>query len=92
MIVTKIGPENMLKIPDAFRKMFPAGEEVAISTDPQGRLIVTPVEKIRELLAETFGMWVERTDLPTDSIDYVNDIRRGNRKLPSPSLGVQART
>lgn len=92
MIVTKIGPENMLKIPDAFREMFPAGEEVAISTDPQGRLIVTPVEKIRELLAETFGMWVERTDLPTDSIDYVNDIRRGNRMLPSPSLGVQART
>ena len=79
MVVTRIGPEHNLKIPDAFRDMFPAGEEVAISADAQGRLIVTPVEKIRELLSETFGMWSDRTDLPGDGVDYMDEIRYGQR-------------
>ena len=79
MVVTKIGQEFTLNIPDQFRQKFTPGQEVAVSTDAQGRLVVTPIEQIRALLMETFGMWADRTDLPADSINYVDDIRRGRR-------------
>jgi antitoxin component of MazEF toxin-antitoxin module len=86
MMVTRIGPGNTVTIPDDYRQMFRAGEEVAVSIDAQGRLIITPVENIREHLLETFGMWVDRTDMPADSLDYVNEIRRGERLI---ALGMQ---
>ena len=79
MVVTKIGQEFTLNIPDQFRQKFTPGQEVAVSTDAQGRLVVTPIEQVRALLMETFGMWADRTDVPADSLDYVDDIRRGRR-------------
>ncbi|MBN1887860.1 MAG: hypothetical protein JW850_07705 [Thermoflexales bacterium] len=36
-------------------------------------------EQIQAVLMETFGMWADRTDIPADSIEYVNQIRRGYR-------------
>lgn len=79
MIVTKISSEFTVHIPDAYREMFSAGQEVSISADAQGRLIITPIEQIRAALMETFGMWADRTDLPTDSIAIMDDMRRGQR-------------
>ena len=79
MIVTKINPDYTLRIPDSFRRLLAAGQEVTVSADAQGRLIVTPVEQIRALLMETFGMWADRTDQSADSLDYVDDLRRGQR-------------
>jgi bifunctional DNA-binding transcriptional regulator/antitoxin component of YhaV-PrlF toxin-antitoxin module len=79
MIVTTISPEYTVHIPNEFRQLLAIGQEVAISADPQGRLIITPVDQIRVILMESFGMWADRTDLPQDSIEYVDDIRRGER-------------
>jgi bifunctional DNA-binding transcriptional regulator/antitoxin component of YhaV-PrlF toxin-antitoxin module len=79
MVVTKITPKYTLSIPAEFRKALPAGQEVAITIDKQGRLVVTPIEKIREALAESFGMWADRTDLSADAIRYVREIRKGYR-------------
>jgi virulence-associated protein VagC len=79
MIVTTISPEYTVNIPNEFRQLLAVGQEVAISADPQGRLIITPIEQIRAILMESFGMWADRTDLPQDSIEYVDDIRRGER-------------
>jgi hypothetical protein len=79
MIVARITKEYMLKIPDEFRPLIEAGQEVAISADAQGRLVVTPIEQIRARLLETFGMWAGRDDAPIDGVDYVDDIRRGHR-------------
>jgi hypothetical protein len=79
MVVARITPEYTLKIPDEFRPMIEAGQEVAISADAQGRLVVTPIEQIRARLMETFGMWADRTDLPSEGVDYVDEIRRGQR-------------
>jgi hypothetical protein len=79
MIVTKINQDYTLRIPDSFRRLLAAGQEVTVSADAQGRLIVTPVEQIRALLMETFGMWADRADQPADSLDYVDDLRRGQR-------------
>lgn len=85
MVVTKITPKYTLDIPDEFRKALPAGQEVAITIDKLGRLVVTPIEKIRETLAESFGMWADRTDISADSLRYVREIRKGYR-LDSESL------
>jgi len=79
MVVARITPEYTLKIPDEFRQMIEAGQEVAVSADSQGRLVVTPMEQIRAQLLETFGMWADRDDLPADGIDYMDEIRRGQR-------------
>ncbi len=79
MVVIKVSPEYTLRIPDGFRKTLSAGQEVAISEDAQGRLIITPIEYVRVMLLETFGMWADRTDLPRDGVEYMDEIRRGDR-------------
>jgi hypothetical protein len=79
MIVARITPEFTLKIPDEFRPILAAGQEVALSADAQGRLVVTPIDQIRARLLETFGMWAARNDVEVESIDYVNEIQRGQR-------------
>ena len=45
----------------------------------QPRPLTLSTEQIHERLMASFGMWADRTDLPADSIDYVDDIRRGHR-------------
>ena len=79
MVTVKITPEYTLNIPAEFRRVLSAGQEVAISADAQGRLIITPVEQIRARLMETFGMWADRLDLPADGVEAVNELRRGQR-------------
>jgi hypothetical protein len=79
MIVTRINQDYTLPIPDSFRRLLAVGQEVAISADAQGRLVVAPVERFRAVLMETFGMWADRTDQPADSLDYVDALRRGQR-------------
>lgn len=79
MVTAKITPEYTLNIPAEFRGILSAGQEVAISADAQGRLIIAPVEQIRARLMETFGMWADRADLPVDGVEAVNELRRGRR-------------
>ncbi len=79
MVTTKISPEFGLDIPGEFRSMLQPGQEVAVSADGAGRLIVTPTEQVRAQLMETFGMWADRTDVPTDGVAYMDEIRRGHR-------------
>jgi hypothetical protein len=59
--------------------MFEAGQEVAVSADEQGRLIITPVKQIRARLQETFAMWAERDDIPSDGVGYMDEVRYGHR-------------
>ena len=79
MVLTRITPKNTLTIPGEFRKFLPPGKEVAISIDAQGRLVITPVEKIRAALNESFGMWADRKDIPQEGTRYVREIRKGYR-------------
>ena len=79
MDVTRISAEYMFRIPERFQRLLQAGQEVAVSADAQGRLIITPIEQIRALLMETFGMWADRTDMPTDGVEYMDEVRRGQR-------------
>lgn len=79
VVVTKIKPDYTLNIPDQFRSILPAGQQVAISADAHGRLVITPIEQIEASLMETFGMWANRTDVPADGVEYTHQLRRGRR-------------
>ena len=79
MIVTKVDSEFTIRIPAQFREHIKAGQEVAFGVDQLGRLTITPVEVIRERLMETFGMWADRDDIPSDGVGYVNTMRKGHR-------------
>jgi hypothetical protein len=37
------------------------------------------IEQVRALLRETFGMWAGRLDVPSNGLDYVDEIRCGRR-------------
>ena len=45
-----------------------------------------PVQKAARSKHTAFGMWADRTDQSADSLDYVDDLRRGQRldDLESP--------
>jgi hypothetical protein len=79
MVIAKIGQEYTLLIPDEFHQMLKVGQEVALSTDPQGRLVITPLEQLRTALQATFGIWSDRPEAQTDSVDLVNELRQGER-------------
>lgn len=79
MVISKISEKFTLLIPERFRSLISPGQEVIITLDKKGRIVVTPMEQIRSALMETFGMWEERADLPKDSIKYMDEIRRGDR-------------
>jgi bifunctional DNA-binding transcriptional regulator/antitoxin component of YhaV-PrlF toxin-antitoxin module len=79
MVTIKVSSNYTVKIPNEFRRGLRAGQEVAVSVDAQGRLILTPIEQVRAILQETFGMWSDRTDIPADGVAYVDQIRPGRR-------------
>jgi bifunctional DNA-binding transcriptional regulator/antitoxin component of YhaV-PrlF toxin-antitoxin module len=79
MVTVHVNSDYTVKIPNKFRSRLRAGQKVAISVDAQGRLIITPIEQVRAILKETFGMWADRTDIPADGVEYVDQIRRGRR-------------
>lgn len=78
-MVTKITSDFTVAIPDEYRERFAPGQQVAVTADAQGRLVVTRIEEIRAILEKTFGMWADRTDIPTDGVAYMDEIRRGSR-------------
>jgi len=43
------------------------------------RRVALSAEQIRARLMETFGMWADRTDVPADGVEYVNQLRQGRR-------------
>lgn len=79
MITVTVSSHYTVKIPEHFRSKLRVGQQVAISVDPQGRLILTPIEQARAILDETFGMWAGRKDIPKSGIKYMDKIRRGHR-------------
>ena len=79
MVTVRISQQYTVKIPDQSRPSVHAGQEMAVSVDRQGRLLLTPLEQVREALQESFGIWADRTDIPKSGVGYVNKIRKGKR-------------
>ena len=79
MVTVQISPQYTVKIPETFRSQLRVGQQVAISVDTQGRLVLTPLEQARAVLDETFGIWEGRADIPKSGVKYMDKIRRGHR-------------
>jgi bifunctional DNA-binding transcriptional regulator/antitoxin component of YhaV-PrlF toxin-antitoxin module len=79
MVTVRVSAGYTVKIPSKFRPALHAGQEMAVSVDEHGRLILTPIEQVRAILDDTRGMWADRTDIPADGVEYMNKIRQGKR-------------
>ncbi len=79
MVTVRISPQYTVKIPEYFRSQLRVGQQVAVSVDAQGRLVLTPIEQAHAILDETFGMWAGRDDIPKSGVKYMDKIRRGHR-------------
>lgn len=79
--MTTIVIENdyQVRLPAEISELVPIGTRLQVTVDETGRIILSPEPDVKTILQECFGMWADRTDLPADSVDYVNDIRRGQR-------------
>ncbi len=78
MSVVTIGPRYTVKIPESLRARLRVGQQMTVTMDEQGRLILTPVDQALAVLQSTFGIWAERPEIP-DGVTYVDQIRHGHR-------------
>jgi bifunctional DNA-binding transcriptional regulator/antitoxin component of YhaV-PrlF toxin-antitoxin module len=79
MLRAKIEPDFRITLPEPLRDLLRVGDELLITTDQMGRIIITPKAHIRAILQRTAGMWRGRQDLPADGVEYVNQMRQGCR-------------
>jgi hypothetical protein len=66
-------------LPEAVRGDLQVGDEVIVGRDQAGRINITSAEALYARLQETFGLWADRDDIPSDSVAYVNAIPIGER-------------
>jgi hypothetical protein len=79
MLRTKIEKDFRVKIPESLRPSLQVGEELLISIDQSGRILMIPESRVLEILDQTSGMWSGRQDIPSDGVSYVNQVRPGRR-------------
>lgn len=86
MIYTKVEDDFRITIPEELRRSLEVGQELLVTMDKNGRLILIPESQIDAILQQTAGMWKRRTDIPADGVDYVNQLRQGQRLV---DLGIE---
>lgn len=79
MTTVKIEDGFRMTLPEELRNALCVGDELLASRDDEGRIILTAKSEMQQALDEAFGIWADRTDIPSDGVDYVNQIRNGNR-------------
>ena len=79
--MTKVLVEEgyQLSLPPELQSLAPVGTQFEVTIDEVGRIILTPESQIRTILMETFGMWSDRDDLPANGVEFMDDIRQGQR-------------
>jgi hypothetical protein len=85
MLQTRIEKDYRVTIPESLRSSLQVGDELLVSADQAGRIVLTPIARLLEILERTAGMWEGRNDVPADGVEYVNRLRQGRRLQ---SLGV----
>ena len=55
------------------------GDVLLARRDEFGRIILVTKSEMEQALDEAFGIWANRTDIPADGVEYVNQIRGGTR-------------
>ena len=68
-----------LTVPKKLRGKLKVGDEMYVTVDHTGRIVLLSEKRIRAALTRTAGLWHERKDIPANGVTYVNRIRRGQR-------------
>ncbi|MBI3742171.1 MAG: hypothetical protein HY257_10520 [Chloroflexi bacterium] len=68
-----------LTVPKRLRRGLKVGDEMIVTVDRAGRIILLSERRIRAVLQRTSGIWQNRKDIPSDGVKYVNRLRRGRR-------------
>ena len=79
MTTVQIEENYRVPLPEFLRGTLQVGDQVAVTQDAEGRIVIMSASQIFDILQETFGMWADRSDMPKDGIAYVNQIRQGDR-------------
>lgn len=79
MPIVTIKNNYQVHLPAEIQKVVPVGTRLQISVDDTGRIILSPEPDVQAILRESFGIWADRTEVFVDGVDYVDDIRRGQR-------------
>lgn len=66
-------------VPKKMRNGLKVGDELRVTVDHAGRIILVSEKRMREILQRTAGMWSGRKDIPNDGVAYVNRLRKGRR-------------
>jgi bifunctional DNA-binding transcriptional regulator/antitoxin component of YhaV-PrlF toxin-antitoxin module len=66
-------------IPNSLRSLLHVGDELLITVNKAGQILLIPASRVDEILEQTAGMWQGRTDVPSDGVEYVNQLRQGHR-------------
>lgn len=79
MTILRIEEGYQLSLPPELQAIAPVGAQFQVTVDEAGRIILTPEKEVQAILLETFGMWSDRNDIPTDGLTYMDTIRQGRR-------------
>ncbi len=88
MIRVAIEEGYRVTLPKELRRRMRIGDEMFVSVDRAGRIVLLSEKRIRATLGQTAGIWQGRKDIPSTGIKYVNKVRRGQRLR---RLGVVSR-
>ena len=73
-------------LPEEVRPHIVVGQRYAVTVGADGELVLTPIDQrplsevIDDILHRTAGLWRNREDVPSDGVEYVNQLRLGRRR------------
>lgn len=79
MVVTHVEQGYRITIPEPFRQRLHVGDELVIEMNDTGQMMLSPTQRILEILERTSGLWRNHNDQPADGVAYVNILRQGRR-------------
>lgn len=79
MVEIKLEEGYRVTLPREVRGELHVGDQLIVTTDSAGRIVMTSAGQIQKVLRETFGSWANRDDQSTDGVAYVDEIRSGTR-------------
>jgi len=79
MMTVTIEDGFRMTLPDELRELFRIGDELVLKREENGQITLTAKTSMQQALDDAFGIWADRTDIPKDGVEFVNQIRSGGR-------------
>jgi bifunctional DNA-binding transcriptional regulator/antitoxin component of YhaV-PrlF toxin-antitoxin module len=79
MSIVRVDADYRIEIPPELRSLVRVGDKVEVGTNADGSVILILPRVVDEVLDSTAGIWADRSDIPTDGVEYVDALRNGSR-------------